>query len=114
MLLPARPVLVAIRDEVAGLGVTPGGDELGLHLTRPKGSHRHCDTDVGTALGRWRHLGVVVVDEDPLPLLEPARSSPLVQAVADGVIPFAIGASDPDIGQSTGVHLDGFHGVAPC
>ncbi|MNE47636.1 hypothetical protein D3C80_1420480 [compost metagenome] len=114
VLLPARPVLVAIRDEVAGLGVAPGGDELGFHLPRPLGPHRHRDTYVGATLGRRRYLRVVMVDEDPLPPFQSAGRGPLVQAVADGVIAFAIGACDPDIGQGAGIHLDGFHGVAPC
>ena len=35
VLLPAWPVLAAIRDEVAGLGVAPGGNELSFHLPVP-------------------------------------------------------------------------------
>ena len=33
-----------------------------------------------------------------------ARGGPLVKAMADGVIPFAIGAGHADIGQGAGVH----------
>ena len=57
VLPPALPVLAAIRDEIAGLGVASGGDELDFHLP-PPGSHRHADADIGAALGRRRHLGL--------------------------------------------------------
>ena len=114
MFLPTRAILTAVGNKITGLGVTTGGNKLDLDRSHPHRPRRHRHPDVSATLGWRSHLGVIVIDEDPLPTFQTAGAGPLLQLTTNGTIPLAIGAGDTYISQSAGVHLDGFHGIAPC
>ncbi len=84
MLLPTRAILTAVGNKILGLSVTTGGNKLDLDRPRPHRSRWHRNPDVSATLG-WRgHLGIIVIDEDPLSAFKAAGKGPLMQLTVDG------------------------------